>query len=77
MEHRKNSEYGENIYCSKSTNPNYQITGKQPVDNWYGEIKDFKFGKEPSDLRSGSYTKSCKFHMFLFLEFLNILNHTS
>ncbi|CAG2063987.1 unnamed protein product [Timema podura] len=57
MEHRQNNEYGENIFCSWSSNANYKVTGTEPVDNWYSEIKDHPFGREPRDLKSGHFTQ--------------------
>lgn len=53
LEHRQNSDYGENIFCSWSSSPGHHVTGREPVDNWYGEIKDHPFGREPSNLKSG------------------------
>jgi hypothetical protein len=53
LEHRQNSDYGENIFCSWSSNPNYRVTGREPVDNWYSEIKNHPFGREPSSLKAG------------------------
>ncbi|XP_067001116.2 uncharacterized protein [Anabrus simplex] len=57
MEHRQNSDYGENIFCSWSSNPNHRITGREPVDNWYSEIKSHPFGREPKDLKSGHFSQ--------------------
>ncbi|XP_063240497.1 uncharacterized protein LOC134541189 isoform X2 [Bacillus rossius redtenbacheri] len=57
MEHRQNSEYGENIFCSWSSSPSYKVTGGEPVDNWYSEIKDHPFGREPRDLKSGHFSQ--------------------
>lgn len=57
MEHRKNSSYGENIYCFSSTNPNHTIKGNEPVDCWYKEIDRHNFSKEPSSLVSGHFTQ--------------------
>jgi hypothetical protein len=53
LEHRQNSDYGENIFCSWSSIPSYRVTGREPVDNWYSEIKDHPFGREPRTLKSG------------------------
>jgi hypothetical protein len=53
LEHRQNSDYGENIFCSWSSNPSYHVTGREPVDNWYSEIKNHPFGREPNSLKSG------------------------
>jgi len=57
LEHRQNSDYGENIFCSWSSNPAHQVTGREPVDNWYSEIKDHPFGREPSNLKSGHFSQ--------------------
>jgi len=32
------------------------MIGRDPVDNWYAEIKDHVFGKEPTSLKSGMYS---------------------
>jgi glioma pathogenesis-related protein 2 len=53
LEHRQNSDYGENIFCSWSSSPNHSATGREPVENWYSEIKEHPFGKEPKNLKSG------------------------
>ncbi|XP_071053490.1 uncharacterized protein [Onthophagus taurus] len=57
LEHRKNSPYGENIYCMYSSDPNFKITGHTPVDTWYEEKKDHPFGKEPTSLKTGHFTQ--------------------
>lgn len=55
MQHRPNNQYGENIYCAWSSNPAHKIKGSEAVDSWYSEIKDFRFGREPADLRAGEF----------------------
>lgn len=57
MEHRDPNEYGENIYSAWSSNPNHKIKGDEAVESWYSEIKDYTFGREPSDLRAGHFTQ--------------------
>ncbi|KAK5639994.1 hypothetical protein RI129_010805 [Pyrocoelia pectoralis] len=57
LEHRKNCPYGENIYCMYSSDPNFILTGRAPVDQWYQEIKDHPFGREPNNLKSGHFTQ--------------------
>lgn len=57
MEHRPNNTNGENIFMKWSTNPNFKIAGRDPVENWYAEIKDHIFGKEPTSLKSGHFTQ--------------------
>ncbi|KAM3960130.1 ectin [Aphomia sociella] len=57
MEHREQDEYGENIFYAWSSDPNFDITGKEPVEKWYSEIKDHAFGREPTSLGSGHFTQ--------------------
>lgn len=57
LEHRPESNYGENIYCLYSSDPSFTINGNAPVDTWYEEIKDHPFGREPSSLKSGHFTQ--------------------
>ncbi|XP_076264117.1 uncharacterized protein LOC143198658 isoform X2 [Rhynchophorus ferrugineus] len=57
LEHRPESNYGENIYCLYSSDPTFTINGNTPVDTWYDEIKDHPFGREPSNLKSGHFTQ--------------------
>lgn len=57
LEHSKNTNYGENIYCLQSSNPDITITGDKPVESWYDEIKVHKFGVEPTSLASGHFTQ--------------------
>ncbi|GLH15865.1 Venom allergen 5 [Gryllus bimaculatus] len=57
LEHRPNNEFGENLFCVWSSDPNHKVTGREPVDNWYAEIKNHVFGKEPRDLKTGHFTQ--------------------
>lgn len=57
MEHRDQQDYGENIFYAWSSDPDFVVSGKDPVDKWYSEIKDHRFGREPSDLGSGHFTQ--------------------
>ncbi|XP_050717016.1 uncharacterized protein LOC126998870 isoform X3 [Eriocheir sinensis] len=57
MQHRQNNEYGENLYCAYSSDPKFKVKGDVAVKSWYEEMKDFTFGKEPSDLRAGHFTQ--------------------
>lgn len=47
-----------------STDPNHVVEGKDPVDSWYDEIKQHKFGMEPRTTGTGHFTqvvwKDCK-----------------
>lgn len=56
-EHREQNDYGENIFYAWSTDPNFMVDGKDPVDKWYSEIKNHKFGREPTNLDSGHFTQ--------------------
>ncbi|XP_052737388.1 uncharacterized protein LOC112043280 isoform X1 [Bicyclus anynana] len=57
VEHRDQNEYGENIFYAWSSDPNFTLTGRAPVDKWYSEIKCHAFGKEPNNLGSGHFTQ--------------------
>lgn len=57
IEHRNDSDYGENIFCSWSSNAAHTVAGDEPVHHWYNEIKDHKFGKEPTSLKTGHFTQ--------------------
>lgn len=56
--HRNNSSYGENIFCSWSSNANNNhVSGREPVDNWYAEMSQHVFHKEPTTLKTGHFTQ--------------------
>lgn len=57
LEHSNNNDYGENIFCVSSSDPNLSITGDEPVKSWYEEIKLHKFDEEPKSLESGHFTQ--------------------
>lgn len=57
MEHREQNDYGENIFYAWSSDPNFVVSGRDAVDKWYSEIKDHKFGKEPTNLGTGHFTQ--------------------
>lgn len=57
LEHRPGSNYGENIYCLYSSDPNFTVNGHTPVDTWYEEVKLHPFGREPSNLKSGHFSQ--------------------
>ncbi|KAJ8948337.1 hypothetical protein NQ318_019322 [Aromia moschata] len=57
LEHRPGSNYGENIYCLYSSDPNFTVNGHTPVDTWYEERKHHPFGREPSSLKSGHFSQ--------------------
>ncbi|XP_050517539.1 uncharacterized protein LOC126892114 isoform X2 [Diabrotica virgifera virgifera] len=57
LEHRPGSNYGENIYCLYSSDPNFTVNGHTPVDTWYEEVSHHPFGREPSNLKSGHFSQ--------------------
>ncbi|CAH0722922.1 unnamed protein product, partial [Brenthis ino] len=57
VEHRDQNEYGENIFYAWSSDPNFTLTGKDPVDKWYSEIENHSFGREPENLGSGHFSQ--------------------
>ncbi|XP_063858828.1 uncharacterized protein LOC135099976 isoform X3 [Scylla paramamosain] len=57
LQHRPNNQYGENLYCYYSPDPKFNLKGDEAVKSWYSEIKDFRFGAEPRDLRAGHFTQ--------------------
>ncbi|CAK1548707.1 unnamed protein product [Leptosia nina] len=57
VEHRDQNEYGENIFYAWSSDPNFVLSGKDPVEKWYSEIKNHEFGKEPDNLGSGHFSQ--------------------
>ena len=59
-------EYGENLYCSWSSNPKAKCAGSKPVDSWYSEMTKYTFGSEPTSSASGEY-QSYPVHFFIIL----------
>lgn len=59
LQHRDRSPYGENIFCSWSSQLGASITvdGREPVTNWYKEVSNHAFGREPSTLKTGHFTQ--------------------
>lgn len=58
LTHRNNSSYGENIFCSWSSNgKDNHVTGREPVDNWYSEMSSHIFHREPTTLKTGHFTQ--------------------
>jgi uncharacterized protein YkwD len=57
MKHRPSNEYGENIFMKWSSDPSYVVSGKDPVESWYSEIKVHNFSREPTSLDSGHFTQ--------------------
>ncbi|XP_041973599.1 secreted protein PRY1-like isoform X2 [Aricia agestis] len=57
VEHRDQNDYGENIFYAWSSDPNFSLSGRDPVEKWYSEIKDHTFGRDPDNLGSGHFTQ--------------------
>lgn len=55
--HRLNSPYGENIFCSWSSNAAVTVEGWEPAEHWYSEGINHVFGKEPATLKTGHFTQ--------------------
>ncbi|XP_034152387.1 Golgi-associated plant pathogenesis-related protein 1 [Esox lucius] len=51
-----NGEIGENIFCATSTPPQ-TLTGKEAVDSWYSEVKDYNDSNPGFDLKTGNFTQ--------------------
>ncbi|XP_056150413.1 Golgi-associated plant pathogenesis-related protein 1 [Lampris incognitus] len=47
---------GENIYYASSSNP-IKLTGKEAVENWYGEIKDYQWDQPGFNMNTGHFTQ--------------------
>ena len=45
FQHRTANQYGENLYCKWSSNPQ-PVSAKEACDSWYSEIKDYRFGQQ-------------------------------
>lgn len=57
MQHRSNNQLGENIYYYHTTDPNHEVNGRDAVDAWYNEIKQYTFGIEPKAKGTGHFTQ--------------------
>jgi len=57
FDHRPNNEYGENLYCTWSSNPKRGCSGDKAVESWYDEIKQHQFGSEPRSMGTGHFTQ--------------------
>lgn len=58
LQHRNNSQYGENIFCLWSSNAqNNHVSGREVVENWYSEINKHIFNREPITLKTGHFTQ--------------------
>ncbi|KAL2100078.1 hypothetical protein ACEWY4_004472 [Coilia grayii] len=55
MQHSQ-ADHGENLYYAWSSAPK-QIHGKEAVDNWYSEIKDYNFRKPGFQSGTGHFTQ--------------------
>ncbi|KAK8763621.1 Golgi-associated plant pathogenesis-related protein 1-like [Amblyomma americanum] len=57
MQHRTRPKYGENLFMSWSSDMNKPIHGKQAVDSWYNEIKDYDYGRPGFSSKTGHFTQ--------------------
>jgi len=57
FEHSGDPIYGENLYWSWSSDPEWVLAGDEPVDSWYQEKKGYDYKNEPSDCESGHFTQ--------------------
>lgn len=58
LAHRPNSQYGENLYCLWSSDPNAKANPKDVCRSWYDEIKEYTFGVEPRGaFKAGHFTQ--------------------
>jgi len=57
FDHRSDNSYGENLYCTWSSNPKRGCPGDKPVESWYDEIKKYQFGIEPRSMGTGHFTQ--------------------
>ncbi|CAH0545884.1 unnamed protein product [Brassicogethes aeneus] len=55
LQHRPESNYGENIFSVCSTEAKFCIKGEEPVVHWYNDMKNYPFGKEPKNLKKGGH----------------------
>ncbi|KAG5272101.1 hypothetical protein AALO_G00161670 [Alosa alosa] len=55
MQHSQ-ADYGENLYYAWSSAPK-QLKGKEAVDNWYNEIKDYSFSRPGFQSNTGHFTQ--------------------
>ncbi|XP_072528472.1 GLI pathogenesis-related 2 [Salminus brasiliensis] len=51
-----NGDYGENLYYTWSSSPK-TLTGREAVDSWYSEIKDYRFNKPGFTSGTGHFTQ--------------------
>ncbi|MBN3323916.1 GAPR1 protein, partial [Atractosteus spatula] len=55
LQHSK-TENGENVYYAWSSAPK-KLTGKEAVDSWYSEIKDYNFSRPGFQSNTGHFTQ--------------------
>uniref|UniRef100_A0A6G5A8A7 Putative antigen 5 family member n=1 Tax=Rhipicephalus microplus TaxID=6941 RepID=A0A6G5A8A7_RHIMP len=56
--HRSRSPYGENIYMSYNSDPNFKLKGRAPVDSWYSEIKYHNYNSNGFNPKQGTSHRS-------------------
>ncbi|CAD7077044.1 unnamed protein product [Hermetia illucens] len=53
IQHRPNNKYGENLYWASGS----EVSGKDCVQSWYNEIKDYRFGNGGFSMKTGHFTQ--------------------
>ncbi|XP_063065990.1 GLI pathogenesis-related 2 [Engraulis encrasicolus] len=56
MQHSDAEDYGENLYYTWSSTPK-NVHGKEAVENWYSEIKDYNFKRPGFQSGTGHFTQ--------------------
>jgi len=55
--HSNDPLYGENLYWSWSSDPRWVVPGREAVDSWYQEGRDYNYSTEQGDTESGHFTQ--------------------
>jgi len=50
---RPNNDYGENVSCLWSSDPNHMVDDDDIAKRWYKEHEGYDYGKEPTVLSAG------------------------
>lgn len=73
LQHRPESNYGENLFSVRLSNQKFVIKGDEPVIHWYNDMKDYPFGKEPKNLKKGGHFTQVVWRTSEFLGLLHQL----
>lgn len=55
MVSRPNNDYGENVSCMWSNDPEHKVDADEIVKRWYDENAKYDYDKEPDTLNAGLY----------------------